>query len=163
MTTWADRLADLGRPCLPHLDWLIVNDFEIGALVGRETRRADGSTAAAAVARAIDETLPLGAMRWAAAHFPEGAVVGGRDGARVALGSVAVPASVIVGANGAGDAFAAGMLYGLHEQWPIAKCLELGHACSAASMRAVSTTAGVATVAECLALAKQWGFRPLSL
>jgi hypothetical protein len=30
-------------------------------------------------------------------------------------------------------------------------------------MRAVSTTEGVATVAECLALAKQWGFRPLSL
>jgi hypothetical protein len=30
-------------------------------------------------------------------------------------------------------------------------------------MRAMSTTAGVATVAECLALAKQWGFRPLAL
>ena len=162
MTTRADRLAELGRPCLPHLDWLIVNDYEIGALAGRETRRADGSTDAAAVARAIDEALALGAMRWAAAHFPEGAVVGGRDGSRVALGSVAVPASAIVGANGAGDAFAAGMLYGLHEQWPIAKCLELGHACAAASMRAVSTTAGVATVAECLALAKQWGFRPLA-
>ncbi|MGB3579770.1 MAG: PfkB family carbohydrate kinase, partial [Roseiarcus sp.] len=103
------------------------------------------------------------ATRWAAAHFPEGAVVGGRDGSRVVLGSVAVPASAIVGANGAGDAFAAGMLYGLHEQWPIGKCLELGHACAAASMRAVSTTGGVATVAECLALAKQWGFRPLAL
>jgi sugar/nucleoside kinase (ribokinase family) len=55
------------------------------------------------------------------------------------------------------------MLYGLHEQWPIVECLELGHACAAASMRAVSTTAGVGTVAECLALAKQWGFRPLEL
>ena len=163
MTTKADRLAELGRPCLPHLDWLIVNDYEIGALAGRETRRRDGSTDAAVVAHAIDETLALGAMRWAAAHFPEGAVVGGRDGSRVVLGSVAVPAGAIVGANGAGDAFAAGMLYGLHEQWPIAKCLELGHACAAASMRAVSTTGGVATVAECLALAKQWGFRPFSL
>jgi sugar/nucleoside kinase (ribokinase family) len=163
MTTRADRLAELGRPCLPHLDWLIVNDYEIGALAGRETRRADGSTDAAAVAGAIDETLALGSMRWAAAHFPEGALVGGRDGSRVALGSVAVPASAVVGANGAGDAFAAGMLYGLHEQWPIHKCLELGHASAAASMRAMSTTAGVATVAECLALAEQWGFRPLSL
>src|ERR1700734_1496785 len=107
MTTKADRLAELGRPCLPLLDWLIVNDYEIGALAGRETRRRDGSTDAAAVAHAIDETLALGAMRWAAAHFPEGAVVGGRDGSRVVLGSVAVPASAIVGANGAGDAFAA--------------------------------------------------------
>ena len=125
MTTRAERLAELGRPCLPHLDCLIVNDFEIGALAGRETRRADGSTDVAAVARAIDEALTLGAMRWAAAHFPEGAVVGGRDGSRVALGSVAIPQSAIIGANGAGDAFAAGMLYGLHEQWPIRKGLEL--------------------------------------
>src|SRR5271169_5686374 len=150
MTTRAERLAELGRPCLPHLDCLIVNDYEIGALAGRETRRADGTTDVAHVARAIDETLALGAMRWAAAHFPEGAVVGGRDGSRVALGSVAIPPSAVVGANGAGDAFAAGMLYGLHEQWPILECLELGHASAAASMRAMSTTAGVATVAECL-------------
>ena len=161
MTTGADRLAELGRPCLPHLDYLIVNDYEIGALAQRETRRADGSTDPAAVARAIEDVLALGPLRWAAAHFPQGAVVGGRDGSRLAMGSVALPASAIAGANGAGDAFAAGMLYGLHEQWPIVECLQLGHACAAASMHAVSTTGGVAPVAECLKLAKQWGFRPL--
>jgi hypothetical protein len=43
------------------------------------------------------------------------------------------------------------------------ECLELGHACAAASMRAVSTTTGVGTVAECLQLAAKWGFRPLAL
>jgi sugar/nucleoside kinase (ribokinase family) len=162
MTTRAERLAELGRPCLPHLDWLIVNDYEIGALAGRETRRPDGSTDLAAVVRAIEEVLALGSMRWAAAHFPEGGVVVGRDGSRLARGSVALPASAIVGANGAGDAFAAGLLYGQHEQWPMTESLELGHACAAASMRAVSTTSGVGTVSECQALAKQWGFRPLA-
>jgi sugar/nucleoside kinase (ribokinase family) len=163
MTTRAERLAELGRPCLPHLDCIIVNDYEIGALAGRETRRADGSTDPTAVSRAIGDVLGLGAMRWAAAHFPEGAIVGERDGSRSVLGSVALPAGAVVGANGAGDAFAAGVLYGLHEQWPMDACLQLGHACAAASMRAVSTTAGVGTVRECLALAKQWGFRPLAL
>jgi sugar/nucleoside kinase (ribokinase family) len=163
MTTHAERLAELGRPCLPHLDCLIVNDYEIGALAGRETRRPDGSTDLNAVVRAIEDVLALGSMGWAAAHFPEGGVVVGRDGSRLARGSVALPASAIVGANGAGDAFAAGILYGQHEQWPMSESLELGHACAAASMRAVSTTAGVGTVSECQALAKQWGFRPLAL
>jgi sugar/nucleoside kinase (ribokinase family) len=163
MTTRVERLAELGRPCLPHLDCLIVNDYEIGALAGRETRRPDGSTDPAAVVRAIEDVLALGSMRWAAAHFPEGGVVVGRDGSRLALGSVALPASAIVGANGAGDAFAAGILYGLHEQWAMVECLELGHACAAASMRAMSTTTGVGTVSECRALAKQWGLRPLAL
>jgi len=160
MTTSAGRLAELGRPCLPLLDFLIVNDFEIGALAGRETRRPDGSTDAAAVRRAIDEALEAGAMRWVIAHFPEGALAGARDGTRFALGSVAIPAGAVAGANGAGDAFAAGILYGLHEDWPIADCLRLGHACAAASMRAVSTTEGVVPVAECLALAERWGLRP---
>jgi sugar/nucleoside kinase (ribokinase family) len=163
MTTRAERLAELGRPCLPFLDCLIVNDYEIGALAGRETRRADGSTDPAAVARAIDDVLALGSMRWAAAHFPEGAIVGARDGSHSVMGSVALPASAFVGANGAGDAFAAGVLYGQHEQWPMDECLQLGHACAAASMRAVSTTTGVGTVSECRAVAKQWGFRPLAL
>jgi hypothetical protein len=29
-----ERLRGLARPCLPHLDLLIVNDFEIGAITG---------------------------------------------------------------------------------------------------------------------------------
>jgi sugar/nucleoside kinase (ribokinase family) len=162
MTIPAARVAELGRPCLPYLDALVVNDFEIGALAGRETRKADGSTDVAAVRLAVEETLALGAMTWAVAHFPEGSVVAGRDGTRLALGSVAMPQSAVAGANGAGDAFAAGMLYGLHEDWPIAECLRLAHASAAASMRAVSTTEGVAPVAECLALAQKWGLRPLA-
>jgi sugar/nucleoside kinase (ribokinase family) len=161
MTTGAARLAELGRPCLPHLDTLIVNDFEIGALAGRETRHADGTTDVGAVRGAVDEAFKLGAMRWVVAHFPEGAVLGGRDGTRLAVGSVAMPASAVAGANGAGDAFAAGLLYALHENWPIEKALRLAHASAAASMRAVSTTAGVVAVAECLALAEKYGFRPL--
>src|SRR5271165_3673287 len=64
MTTSRAELAELGRPCLPHLDMLIVNDFEIGALAGRETRRADGSTDVSAVWRAIHDALAQGAMRW---------------------------------------------------------------------------------------------------
>ena len=163
MTTAAARLAELGCPCLPHLDLLIVNDFEVGALAGRETRRSDGSTDVGAVKPAIDDALALGAMRWVVAHFPEGAVAGARDGTRVALGSVAMPQSAVAGVNGAGDAFAAGMIYGLHEDWPIADCLRLAHASAAASMRAVSTTEGVGPVGECLALAEKWGLRPLAI
>lgn len=161
MTTSAARLAALARPCLPHLDYLIVNDFEIGALAGRETVRPDGSTDGAAVRRAVGEALEAGVAHWVVAHFPMGAIAGAGDGARIALGSVIIPAEAVAGANGAGDAFAAGVVYGLHEGWPMVDCLRLGHAAAAASMRKVSTTEGVGTVAECLALADRWGSRPL--
>ena len=34
-----ERLAALVRPCLPHLDLLVVNDHEIGGIAGIETVR----------------------------------------------------------------------------------------------------------------------------
>jgi sugar/nucleoside kinase (ribokinase family) len=98
-------------------------------------------------------------MQLVAVHFPEAAVVATRDGAFVALGSVAIPEREIIGANGAGDAFAAGLLYGLHEGWEIARSLTLAHCAAAASMRAISTTAGVTDWRGCLALGERWGFR----
>jgi sugar/nucleoside kinase (ribokinase family) len=158
MTTSAERLAALTGPCLPYLDYLIVNDFEIGAVVGIETRTG-GRTDFAAVRRAIAAALALGPMRVAAAHFPEGAIAGTRAGVVGAIGSVALPDSEIVGANGAGDAFAAGLLYGLHEGWDLRRALALGHCTAASSMRAISTIAGVMGWRECMALGERWGFR----
>jgi sugar/nucleoside kinase (ribokinase family) len=159
MSTSREKLAALARPCLPHLDMLIVNDFEIGALADVETRDSRGAKPKA-VARALDAALSLGAMGLVVAHFPQGAIAATREGGRFAQGSLAMPAEEVAGVNGAGDAFAAGLLYAVHEGWPIENGLRLGHACAAASMRAVSTTAGVAPVAQCLALAEKWGLRP---
>ncbi|HLH47854.1 MAG TPA: carbohydrate kinase family protein [Roseiarcus sp.] len=158
MTIAPERLIALARPCLPHLDYLIVNDFEIGAATGVETR-AEGRTDVAAVRRAIEAALRSGPMRVVAAHFPEGALAGAREGGLVALGSLAMPKEEVVGANGAGDAFAAGLLYGLHQGWDLRGALALGHCAAAASMRAISTTAGVGSWRECLALGERWGFR----
>ena len=160
MSIPAARVAELGRPCLPHLDTLIVNDFEIGALAGRETRRPDGATDVEAVLAAIGVLMGQGPMRWTVAHFPEGAVAVARDGARVVMGSVALAPDAIAGANGAGDAFASGVIYGLEQDWPIADGLRLAHAAAAASMHEVSTTAGVVSVKDCLALADRYGMRP---
>ncbi len=158
MTIARDILAAAAAPCLPYLDTLIVNDYEIGAIAGIETRTG-GQTDAAAIKRAVAGLFERGPMSLIAAHFPEGVILGDRQGRILSIGSLAVPEREIAGVNGAGDAFAAGMLYGLHERHDLEACARLGHACSAASMRAVSTSAGVVSVGECLALAQGWGWR----
>jgi len=61
----------------------------------------------------------------------------------VVLLSVAIPEQE----NGADDAFAAGMLSGIHEGWSVEQSLRLAHATAAASLR------------SCLALADKWGSR----
>jgi sugar/nucleoside kinase (ribokinase family) len=82
-----------------------------------------------------------------------------RDGSLIQQPSLRVPQEEIVGANGAGDAFAAGFLYGFHEGWTPADCLALAHATAGASLRGISTTGTVEPWRTCLALAKQWGPR----
>ena len=77
--------------------------------------------------------------------MPEGAFAKSRDG------EVWVPSKKvdrIVSAVGAGDAFAAGMLYGLHEGWAVQQCMDLGHLAAAACLGHETTTGGLRPVAE---------------
>jgi sugar/nucleoside kinase (ribokinase family) len=157
-TVTPERLRVLILPCLPHLDTLIVNDSEIGALAEMVTVR-DGKTDVEACAAASAAILQQGAVRLVTIHFPEGAITVTRDGACVFVPSVKVPPEAIVGPNGAGDAFAAGFMYGLHENRPIEQCLELGHAAAACSLRTAGTTDGVVGWHECLDIARRWGAR----
>ena len=154
----AERIRALVLPCLPHLTTLVVNDHEIGALAETPTV-AGGVTdpqACLAAARAI---LARGAMELVAVHFPTGAVLCARDGTAVARPSVRVADAERRGANGAGDAFAAGFFCARHHGLPYEECLTLGHAAAAASLRAVTTTDGVGSMEECRALAERWGWR----
>jgi sugar/nucleoside kinase (ribokinase family) len=151
------RLAGIIRPCLPYLDYLVVNDWEIGALADERTYE-EGITNIAACLKAARHVLTLGSMTLVVVHFPKGAIAVARDGAVTRRPSVRVPQSAIVGANGAGDAFAAGMLYGLHEGWEVERCLSLAHASAAASLRGASTTGTVESWQTCLQLAEDWGW-----
>jgi sugar/nucleoside kinase (ribokinase family) len=153
-----ERLRALARPCLPHLDLLLVNDFEIGAIAGAQTA-AGGETDIARCLDAAKQVMAAGAMRLVVVHFPHGAVALTRAGEVFSKPSLRVPESEIVGANGAGDAFAAGFLYGHHEGWAIPDSLALAHAAAAASLRGMSTTGTVETWRRCLELAAKWGER----
>jgi sugar/nucleoside kinase (ribokinase family) len=94
-----------------------------------------------------------------AVHYPKGAVAMTRDGTVIEHPSVNVPQAEVVGSNGAGDCFAAGMLFGHHESWTLKQMVRLAHASSASSLRSASTTESVLPWKDCLALAEKWGWR----
>ena len=152
-----NRIATLARPCLPHLDLLIVNDFEIGAIAAESTVTGGRADVAACI-RAAKIALSAGSMQFVVVHFPAGAIAVSRDGSIVTRPSVRVPAQEIVGANGAGDAFAAGFLYAYHEGWTVPDAIRLAHAVAAASLRGISTTETVETWQACLAFGESCGW-----
>jgi len=93
-------------------------------------------------------------------HFPEGGFARTRKGEDVWQSSLKLPASAIAGTAGAGDAFCAGVLYGLHEGLSLVECLKTAVCVAAASLSDPTCTDGVKSLKACLALAKKYGFRP---
>lgn len=153
-----DRNAALAMPCLPYLDFLVVNDLEISALSGIKTV-SSGVADATACERAARQVMEIGSPELVVVHCPAFAVAIARDGTALVRSSISIPASEVAGANGAGDAFAAGMLYGLHEQWSLYDTLGLAHATAAASLRSLGSSDSVGTWQENLTLAERWGWR----
>ena len=75
-------------------------------------------------------------------HFPEGACAGLPDGTYLYVPSFYIAKKDIVGSNGAGDAFCAGVLFGLHENWELKKCLSLGGAFSNFNLHSATASGG---------------------
>ena len=158
LTVEPEKIRAVATPFLPWLDMLVINDQEIGAIAGMETQshgQADPQACQAAAADVMAR-FPLALV---VVHFPAGAVGLSRDGKVVHCPSVNVPQSEIVGSNGAGDCFTAGLLFGHHEGWPLLQSLKLAHASAAMSLRSAATTAAVVPWQKCLHQAESWGWR----
>ncbi|MDZ4289080.1 MAG: carbohydrate kinase family protein [Prosthecobacter sp.] len=147
----------IAEAALPFTDYLVINEVEAGKVAGVNLKTSPVDIAAvSAAARAL---LAKGVSRQVVIHFEAGAVVADRDGTVTHQGSLNLPPNFIAGATGAGDAFAAGYLHGVHEGWPTADCLRLAVCTAAACLRHPTPSQGLLPVADCLKLADTHGFR----
>lgn len=156
------RMAEVAAPCLPHLDTIVINDLEAAALTGSdlEVAGADEPVPWSSVEGLARGLLERGVARLAVVHFPAGCVAAAPDGRVWRQGSVLVPPEAVRSTTGAGDAFAAGVVHGLHEDWPVEECLRLGVASAACCLTSPTTSQGVALAGEALVAAERWGHRP---
>ncbi len=156
------RLAAAARPCLPYLDSIVINEFEAGAVTGIDAPVpvADGPVDWAALEVMALGLIERGVAALAVVHFPAGCVAAAPGGRTWRQGSVRLTRDQVRSTTGAGDAFAAGVILGLHEGWPTERCLRLGVASAAACVRDPSTSGGIKRAGACLADADQAGYRP---
>ncbi len=156
------RMRELVVPCLPYVDSLIINELEAGALTGvhAPVPTADGPVDWVALEEMARRLIERGVSTLAVVHFPAGCVAAAPDGGVWRQGSVRVPRGEIRSTIGAGDAFAAGVILGLHEGGPVDRCLRQGAASAAACVRSPHTSEGIPTADVCLAAAERAGYRP---
>jgi sugar/nucleoside kinase (ribokinase family) len=155
-----DRFKKIVSPSLPYIDYLFLNEYEASKLTGIDL--TSGPLTRSACEGALKEIFAAGVLQWVILHFPEGVIARHRDGKMISQGSVIMPPDQFIGATGAGDAFAAGVLYGIHESWPMERCLELGVLVAASSLTHASCSEGIRPVEECLALREKYQIRQLS-
>lgn len=156
----AETIRALTVPCLPYLNSIVINELEAAAVTGLDVM--DGGTAdldrVEAAGRAL---LRMGVQDLVVIHFPAGGIAVAKDGRSWRQASVRVPPADIKSSNGAGDAFASGILLGLHEGWPVEDSLRLAVCVAAVSLRSYSTSGSILPAAECLAYGEAAGFRAI--
>src|SRR5208282_4380477 len=150
----SDRFKKIVMPALPYIDYFFLNEFEIERTTGVVVRQKHGVNLVA-LQNAAQLLIRAGVREWVVVHFPEGACALGRDGQMRIQGSFCIPQSRIVGTVGAGDAFAAGVLYGLHEGRPIESALHYGVCVATSCLCGAGASDGIRHLEECLGLEKE--------
>jgi sugar/nucleoside kinase (ribokinase family) len=137
-TVWDDtgRWMDLLAPCLPYIDYFVPSLSEAQQLTGLEVPE---DIAQSLLERGVKTVgLKMGI---------QGCLVMSSDGQTVRLPSFQVDA---VDATGAGDAFAAGFIAGVWEEWPLEQTARFANAVGALSVTGLGATGGVRSLSETL-------------
>lgn len=135
----SDRYS-LVLPCLPHTDYLIINESEAGKLTDMEPTDDNLEK----IAHRLQE---LGVKEKVVIHKPDYAVcLSGQEYTQVP--SYKLPEGYIKGTTGAGDAFCAGTLIGIYKGWSDREILEFASACAVMALGKADATSGLVTEAE---------------
>lgn len=112
----AAQLEEL-RPLLPHVNYLLCNGHELAVCTGAKTLK-----------EGVMALLEAGAQHVVVKRGAQGAVLVDRSGSHLVSPGFAVEARFTVGA---GDAFNAGLLYGVDKGWTPARALRFANAVAA--------------------------------
>jgi sugar/nucleoside kinase (ribokinase family) len=121
----------------PHVDYLFLNEVEAAlatgiAIAGPEDRQG--------LARAAQALLQAGVQRAVVVHTPGLGLWADREGLVV---QVPEPAAQVVNPLGAGDAFCAGVIWGIHQGWRAERALALGHRAAAECLKGETATGSI--------------------
>lgn len=125
-------------PALSQVDYLIINDEEASQLTGIVIQENNKSSLAQYYEQA-KILLDFGVRQRVYIHFPTGAVAVTKQGEQAFAEAYHIPVHNVISTLGAGDAFCAGALYGIHDGRLLSETLRL--ACASAHFNLYSTSA----------------------
>ncbi len=91
----------------------------------------------------------------------EAGVKGGLYDQVIIQPSINLPSELVVNTTGAGDAVAAGILYGVHQGWDLESSARLGICAAATCIMDTHTSDGIKSVNETLNIVESYEFRKI--
>ena len=146
-------------PVLPYVDYLIVNEGEICTVWDVNPRRADGSLDVENIKLAMEKAMAAGVSEKVIIHAKDGCFCLDKSGKFTVLGSFIVPTELIAGSVGAGDAFCAGSLYGIYNDYTDEEILSFASAAAACSLFSENSVDGMKNKKEIVKLVESFGRR----
>ncbi len=148
-------------PAIRYVDYLVINELEAERLVDIKVNTEKGIDLESAV-KAVKKLKTYGNPKCIVVHFPEGAVGITEKDEIIIQPSLNIPEDDIVNTLGAGDAFFAGVLYGIVKEWDLKEAMELGVSLAGACLFWETTTGSLDTK-EIERLKQKYGFRKLGI
>jgi sugar/nucleoside kinase (ribokinase family) len=148
------RYQKIVVPCLPYVDHLVIDELEAQKISGIHVHTDRFSVDA--VKQAAHFLLDWGVRTNVIIHLSEGAYWASKQHEDLWSPSLKIPRELMVSACGAGDAFCAGIVVGLHEGWDREHILKLAHAMAALSMTHWHNSDGIKPLNETLHITEKW-------
>ncbi|MEA3511196.1 MAG: carbohydrate kinase family protein [Actinomycetota bacterium] len=139
---------------LQHADFFFLNEVEASLILNRDIEPTGESMQSAVV-----EIATLGAPGRVILHSVQGTVCREPDGALITQPSLDLPPGHIRGSTGAGDAFTAGFLLGVHRGTETRTSLLQGVCSAAQSLTHPTASRGMGSLEECMVLSERFSFR----
>lgn len=150
----SDRFRRIVLPCLKYTDYLIINEVEAGACCNDKLRDAEGNIIIEKVREAAHKLIEGGVRELCVIHFPEGGFAVAKDGSECYRPTDMIPLSEIVSSVGAGDAFCAGCLYAIHEEYNLEDMLAFANTCARFNLSSGTSTGGAPTLQQVISSLK---------
>jgi len=150
-----------GIPPLKFVDYLIINELEAEKLTDIKIK-SDENIDLKAAEEALKKLKTYGDMEYIIIHFSEGSIAHTKENKIIIQPSLDIPQKDIINTLGAGDAFFAGILYGIYKNWDVEKSIRLGTLLAGACLF-WETTTGKINIEEIYGLEEKYGFRKLDV
>lgn len=151
-----ERFVRIVTPSLRYCNYFIANEIEGGRVADIEPRKSDGSLDIEALSLICKKLMEKGVKDIVVLHAPEGGIYLTKEGESDFAPSLDLPKGYIKGSVGAGDAFCAGILYSLYNEYPIKRAMLIANAAAAANLSQPDSVSGLRPIGEIIELDKKY-------